>query len=320
MEGYEKLELNDAPNPTPAAGEAVLRVKFVALNPADAWLAKAQYPAKPSLPHVLGRDAIGEVIAIGPGVSDVKVGETKVMLRSDVGVTRWGALAEKVAVPIESLVNPPAGWSAEQSASGPLVYLTAFQALTLWDDLPEKAIVLVTGAAGGVGVATVQLAKAMGHVVIGSSRSADKRKTLREIGCDQTIDPTVADWPTKLAESMNGVGVDLAVDVVGGEGFNKVIACLAEKGRISTLGQSAGPVPNFKPGSIFFKLNKIGGVSVANYSATESHEAWQQIVRLLGRTNAKPIVDCVFSFEQAKEAFARLEDSPVGKVVVRVAE
>src|SRR6185437_331346 len=126
-------------------------------NPADRYLAEGQYPAKPPFPHILGRDAIGTIVELGSGVTNWKVGDRAVVLRNDVGVNRPGTLAEKVAVPAESLAVAPAHWTPEQSAGAALVYLTAYQAITQWPDLPPAANVLITGASGGVGVASIQL-------------------------------------------------------------------------------------------------------------------------------------------------------------------
>ena len=94
-EGVEKLRLGEVPDPQPGPGQLLLRIKFAALNPADAFLAQAMYPAKPSLPHILGRDGVGEVVAVGPGVGNVRAGETVGILRCDAGVEAWGTLAEE---------------------------------------------------------------------------------------------------------------------------------------------------------------------------------------------------------------------------------
>src|SRR5580765_8397412 len=115
LDGIEKAHLADVPDPKPAAGEVLMRVKFTALNPADAYLAQGHYPAKPPLPHVLGRDGMGEIISLGPSVSDVKIGAKQAILRGEVGISRWGTFAQLVTVPVESLVDIPAGWTDEQA-------------------------------------------------------------------------------------------------------------------------------------------------------------------------------------------------------------
>src|SRR5579862_4239539 len=192
-DGVEKLRLGETPDPQPGPNQVLLRVRFAALNPADAFLAQAMYPAKPALPHILGRDGVGDVVAAGPGVSNVKAGDTVGILRCDCGVDAWGTLADKVVVPAASVTTPPAGWALEEMAGAPLVYLTAWQALTQWSDPPAPepsgSVLVVTGASGGVGTAAVQLGKSMGLTVVGLSRSAEKGAKLRAEGADFVFDP-----------------------------------------------------------------------------------------------------------------------------------
>src|SRR5438445_8779537 len=114
--GLDQLRLaDDAPDPTPAAGEAVLAVSFAALNPADRYLSEGQYPAKPPVPHILGRDGFGEVVAVGRGVNDLRVGDRRTILRGETGVSRSGTLAQRVVVGVQELVETPKGWTAEQA-------------------------------------------------------------------------------------------------------------------------------------------------------------------------------------------------------------
>src|SRR5438067_9920426 len=165
-EGIEKLRLDEVPDPRPGPGQALLKLHYAALNPADAFLASALYPAKPPLPHILGRDGVGEIVSTGSGVNNVRPGDTVGILRCDAGVNTWGTLAELAAVPSESVIPVPMGWSLEEMAGAPLVYLTAWQALTQWSEPPlapaPESVLLVTGASGGVGTAALQLGKSMG--------------------------------------------------------------------------------------------------------------------------------------------------------------
>src|ERR1044071_4762735 len=124
-EGVERLRFGEVTDPQPGPAQVLLKVKFSALNPADAFLAQAMYPAKPSLPHILGRDGVGDVVAVGPGVENVRVGETVGLLRCKVGMDVWGTLAEKVVVPVESVIRVPDGWSVEEMAGAPVVFLRA---------------------------------------------------------------------------------------------------------------------------------------------------------------------------------------------------
>ena len=173
-----------------------------ALNPADRYLAENQYPARPPLPHVLGRDAVGEVIAVGPGVNAHRIGDIRVVLRGDTGVSRHGTFAERVAVASDSLVPVPDGWKMEEAAGATLVYMTAYQALMQWGSLEPASVVLVTGASGGVGVASIQLGKAMGFRMVGLSRDQNKAEKLKQQGAELVLDPTDAKWREKLYREM----------------------------------------------------------------------------------------------------------------------
>jgi NADPH2:quinone reductase len=320
-DGVEKLHISDIADPIPAPGEVVLRNLFAGLNPADRYLAEKLYPAKPTLPHILGRDGIGIVEAIGDGVEGIERGEKLLIVRSEVGVNRPGTLAERTAVPAESLVKPAPGWSDEESAGAALVYLTAYQALTQWNtpgaELPPS-LILITGASGGVGVATVHLAKAMGHTVVGLSRDANKSQRLLELGADAVFDPQEPDWRKKMQTQLGGRRVDLAVDNVGGPLLNQVIDSLGYGGRVSCVGRLAGPTPEFNSASLFFRRAKLGGVHVGSYTADESQSVWKLVIDLMDKAGGRPLVDSVHEFDALPAAFERLKHGPMGKVLVRV--
>jgi NADPH2:quinone reductase len=316
--GIEKIKLTDVPDPKPAHGEAVVKLMFAGLNPADRYLAEGMYPARPSLPHILGRDGIGIIESLGSGVTDFKVGEKVSIVRSEIGVSRAGTFAQRVAVPVESLVRPPPGWSDEQAAGATLVYLTAYQAISQWPDLPEKCVTLITGASGGVGVAATQLCKALGHTIIGLSRSEEKSAKLREIGAHAVFDPQDTQWRRKAKEFLKESRVDLAIDNIGGPLFSEMLDTLGFNGRVSCIGRLAGPVPQFNTASLFFRRIQIRGVAVGTYGAAESARVWKELVKLLERTGDQPLVDSVFDFEKLPDAFEQLRNGPMGKVLIRV--
>ena len=316
--GIEKLTLRDIPDPVPQAGEVVLAVHFASLNPADRYLSEGQYPARPAMPHVLGRDGTGEVIAVGPGVTAFGQGDRVAVLRGETGVSRHGLFAERAAVPVESIAAIPDGWSEEEAAAAPLVYLTAYQAITQWPDLPEGAVVLVTGASGGVGVASTQLASAMGHTVIGMSRSEQKSARLRELGAAATFDPNDTQWRKRAKAFLGERRVDLVIDNIGGTLLPETIDLLGMNGRVSTVGRLAGPVPHFNTASLFFRRVQIRGVAVGTYSPAECRSAWEDVLKLMSRANARPQVDRLFPFDQLPQAFERLAEGPMGKVLLKV--
>ena len=323
MDGVGALRFGEVADPQPDSGQVLLRVKIAALNPADAFLAQGLYPAHPPLPHILGRDGVGDVVAVGPGLSPIGVGETVGILRCDVGVGRWGTLAEKVVVPMDSVTRVPRGWSIEELAGAPLVYLTAWQALTQWNDPPAPppagAVLLVTGASGGVGVASVQLGKSMGLTVVALSRSEEKRATLKRLGADVVCDPADRNLVNDVKAAISPKRVDLVVDSVGGALLTRVIDLLGYGGRISVVGRSGGVVPEFNTGTLLFRRIRMGGVSVGDSSAQAAQAAWQEIVDRLDAMGQRPQVDSIVPFEEVRRGFKRLDEGPMGKVLVRVA-
>ncbi len=313
--GVENLRLAEVPGPQPGAGEALLRTRFAALNPADAFLARGMYPAKPKFPHVLGRDGVGDVIAVGDGVTAVRPGDTVGILRCNAGIETWGTLAEKTVVPAGSLAPVPSGWTLEEMAAAPLVSLTAWQAITQWEyALAPGSVLLVTGASGGVGVSSVLLGKSLGLTVVALSRSAEKAVRLKELGADFVFDPNDPNLRSLLPRK-----ADLAVDNIGGPFFNQLVTLMGYRGRISVVGRSAGPVPEFNTGTLFFRRIRIGGVAVGDYTPAAAQADWKEIVRRYDQLGKRPPVDAVFPFEEVKPAFARLAPGPMGKVLIRVA-
>lgn len=317
-DGIQKLRHADAPDPVASLDEVVVDVQFAALNPADRYLAQGQYPARPTLPHILGRDGMGIIRSLGSGVNSLRPGQKVLLLRGPVGIDRPGMLAQQCAVPIESLAPIPAGWTDEQAASAATVYLTAHQSFFQWQDLPSPAVVLVTGASGGVGVACIQLGKALGHTMVGLTRDGEKAAKLRAMGAQFTFNPNDAAWKAKLKEALGKRRVDLAIDNIGGPTFNDVIDTLGNLGRVSVVGRLAGPVPEFNTASLIFRRIRIGGVQVGAPANTELRAAWTQVVQLLEASGARPVIDSVHPFDRVPDAFARLADGPMGKVVIRV--
>ena len=318
FKGIGGLRLADLPNPVAQPEEVILQVQYAALNPADRYLAENLYPAKPRLPHILGRDGMGTVVEVGSGVNDVRVGDRRGILRGEVGINRPGTFAQRVAVPVQDLIEIPSGWSEPETAGATLVYLTAFQALTMWGPLPPSAVVLVTGASGGVGVAAVQLAAALGNKVLALSRSPEKSRRLEQLGATATFNPEDPKWREAVKTLLGPRRVDLAIDNIGGKLLPEVIDTLGEQGRVSVVGRLAGPVPSFNTATLFFRRLRLGGVAVGAWANAESRAAWQQVVDLLARAAARPQVDKVFPFDQLPQAFERLARGPMGKVLLAV--
>jgi NADPH2:quinone reductase len=233
-------------------------------------------------------------------------------------VDQAGTFAERVAVPAQNLVEIPSGWSEQEASGATLVYLTAYQALTTWGPLPASSVVLVTGASGGVGVATLQLASAMGHRVLALSRSEEKGRQLKQLGAEETFNPEDSHWRQALKSMLAPRRVDLAIDNIGGKLLPEVIDTLGDFGRVSLVGRLAGPVPNFNTAALFFRRIRLGGVAVGAYTNAESRAAWSEILQLLARKGARPLVDSVWPFEELPKAFERLAQGPMGKVLLSI--
>ncbi|MBI1827836.1 MAG: zinc-binding alcohol dehydrogenase family protein [Planctomycetes bacterium] len=339
LNGLGALRLvNDFPIPTPTANEVLIRLSHAALNPADRFLAENLYPAKPTFPHILGRDGCGVIERVGGEVRSYRVGDGVVLLRNESGVTRPGTFAEYVAVPEDWLAPAPPKWRDAESAAGPLVYLTAHQALTQWEPLDaniassvqkgagatdgmsvgaSKQTILITGASGGVGIASIHLANAYGFRVIALSRGASKVERLKAEGADLVLDPNDKELKAKTKEFTVGRGVDLVVDNIGGDLFDRVIDTLGFGGKISVVGMLGGPVREFNTARLLFKRVRVGGVLVSDYAPDVARKTWQSIVEALDRTDRRPIVDHVFPFDQLIAAFARLAKGPLGKVILK---
>jgi NADPH2:quinone reductase len=158
----------------------------------------------------------------------------------------------------------------------------------------------------------------MGLTVVGLSRSAAKGEKLKELGADAVFNPEDRELRAKVTAAIAPKKVDLAVDNVGGALFTQVVAMLGYGGKISVVGRSAGPVPEFNTGTLFFRRNRIGGVAVADYTPEAAQKVWKEMVRRLAESGRRPVVDRVFPFEDVVSAFGRLAEGPMGKVVVRV--
>ena len=316
LKGIGGLRVAEVPDPVPQPHELVLQLHYAALNPADRYLAENLYPAKPRLPHILGRDGMGTVVQVGSEVEGIGVGDRRAILRGEVGGNRPGTFAQRVAVPAQDLVEIPAGWTEPEAAGATLVYLTAYQALTMWGPLPVPAVVLVTGASGGVGVAAVQLAAAMGHKVLALSRSPEKSLRLAQLGAFATFNPEDPQWRPAVKTMLAPRRVDLAIDNIGGKLLPEVIDTLGELGRVSLVGRLAGPVPTFNTATLLFRRIRMGGVAVGAWTNAESRAAWREVLSLLTRAGARPQVDKVFPFEQLPQAFERLAQGPLGKVLL----
>jgi NADPH2:quinone reductase len=312
------LRLEEAPLPEPGPGEVLLRVRYAALNPADRFMVAAKYPRPAPRPFSVGRDACGVVERAAAGGRFAE-GDEVIVLRSELGVSRTGTLAEYVAVPEESLAPLPAGWTPQEGAAGPLVHLTAWQGLVNRGALQPGQTVLVTGSSGGVGTAAIQQAKALGAKAIAMSRSEDKKARLRDLGADAVVDTDLATFGAQVKEALHGGRVDLVIENLGGPWLEESVKVCGIDGKIMVIGLLSGFTSEITLGLLIFKCIAIQGMNVGAETPAESHASWARIVETLEASGQRPLIDSEFGFEEVQEAFARMEAGPFGKVVVKVA-
>ncbi len=314
----ENLVLGEWPDPDAGDGEVLIRLKFAALNPADRLSVEGRYPGVGGLPLSAGRDGSGIVEHAGAN-SAFRVGDAVVVLRSEIGITRQGTLAELVAVPERSVARLPGGWSFEEGAAAPLVYLTAWKALVSQGGLAPGQTVLVDGATGGVGIAAIQLAAALGGKVVGLTRDASKHAALLELGAFAAVDANPDGLEDRVRTSLEGGGVDIAIENLGGAYVQAHLALANPGGRILVIGLLAGRTVQVDLGLLLFKQARIEGVHVGQYAPSEAQAAWKTIAETLDRAKARPLIDRVYPMAGVQEAFARLAGGHMGKVLIEVA-
>ncbi|HXZ85241.1 MAG TPA: NADPH:quinone oxidoreductase family protein [Myxococcota bacterium] len=231
------LAARDVPDPVPRAGEVVLEVEAAGCNFFDILLVQGKYQMKPSFPFVPGAEVAGTVRELGSDVRGFAVGD-----RVFAGLS-LGAFAERVAVPATALQRMPDAMSFAEGAAFPVVYPTSYAALVYRASLRAGETLLVHAAAGGVGIAAVQIGKALGARVIATAGSAEKLEVARRAGADTVIDYSRGDWVEAVKQATQGRGADVIYDPVGGEIFDGSLRCIAWSGRLLVIGFASGVIP-----------------------------------------------------------------------------
>jgi NADPH2:quinone reductase len=310
--GPEALEVEDLPDPTPAAGQAVVRLGAAGVNYIDIYFRTGLYKAP--LPIPLGFEGAGTVIQVGEGVAGIAVGDRVAYT----GVP--GSYAEMCAVPAGSLVKLPEGLSFRDGAAAMLQGMTAHYLAHSTYPLQEGEKCLVHAAAGGVGLLLCQMAKMRGATVIGTVSTPQKADLARGAGADHTILYTEQDFVSETKRLTGGRGVDVVYDGVGATTFEGSLDCLRPRGMLALFGQSSGPVPlvdlsilNTK-GSLFVTRPSLG-----HHMATRQ-ELVARATDVLGWVRDGTLrlrVEHVFPLDQAADAHRALEGRvTTGKIVL----
>lgn len=335
--GVEQLFYEDVAEPTiMESNEVVVRLKAASINHIDIWnrLGATGMPLR--LPHILGADGAGTVAEVGNKVANVKVGDPVCLYPpTGCGVCEFcltdrdymcirlhvlgerleGTYAEYVKITAANCFPIPAGYSFEEAAALPLVFITLWRMVMTNAELKPGESILIIGIGGGVASATLQIAKKIGARVIVTSGSDEKLARARSLGADHRINHSNEDFVAVVRELTENRGVDVVVDCIGGEVWRQSLASLSRGGRLVTCGATAGGQPKDDIAAIFSKQLKIYG------STLGSREEFRQLLSFLAVSRIKPIIDSVFALRDAALAQQRVEMAQqFGKVVLRIAD
>ncbi len=317
--GPEVLEIRDVPTPEPRGEQVRVRVRAFGLNRADLLQCRGVYPAPPGAPaDIPGLEYMGEVDQLGPDVTGpLKVGDRVF------GIVGGGGQAEYVLTHERLAVVVPADLDNVEAAAVPEAFITAHDALLTQGRATPGGSVLIQAVGSGVGTAAVQIAHAMGCSVLGTSRTAAKLEAARPLGLDHGINSAVSDLATAVRAATKGRGVDVVIDLIGGSALAGNLAALGHQGRLVLVGLLGGAAAPLDLSVILRKRLTIVGTTLRARPLEEKIATTRlfasQVIPWLERRLVRPVVDSVFSFDQFREAQARLESNQVfGKVVVRL--
>ncbi|NIJ36170.1 NADPH2:quinone reductase [Sphingopyxis panaciterrae] len=307
--------LADLPVPEPAAGEVRVRVRAAAVNFPDLLMTRGGYQLKPDLPFVSGMEFAGEVDAVGAGAGDWRVGDAVV------GGNRFGAMAEYCVAPAGVLRAKPGALDWDAAAAYPVAYLTAYVALVRCARVEPGEWVLVHGAAGGVGLATVDLAKALGARVIAVTSSAAKRAAIERLYAPDAVIDAAPGFRETVKARTGGKGADVIFDPVGGDVFDESTRCIAFGGRLLVIGFASGRIPEVSVNMPLIKGFSVVGVRAGEYGRrfpARGAENVAAIDALAAEGRIRPHVHASLDLADWREGFAMLERREVvGKVVLK---
>ena len=310
------LVIDDIPSPEPGKGQVKVRVKAAGLNFPDTLIIEGKYQIKPELPFSPGGEMAGEVLAVGEGVQRFKPGQ-RVM-----GLTGYGAFAEEILVPENQLIPVPDGMNDHTAAAFSMVYGTSYHALKQRANIQPGETLLVLGASGGVGLAAVELGKAMGATVIACASSEEKLAVAKEAGADDLINYAEEDLKDALKQRYPK-GVDVIYDPLGDKFTEAAIRNMAWNGRLLIVGFAAGDIPKIPANLALLKGCSIVGVFWGAFTQKEPQTNIQNIMELMQLFNQgkiNPRISQVFPFEDYEQALAALTSRTAkGKVVLDVA-
>lgn len=312
---YAGCAVKDVPTPEPGPGEVRVKVRAAAVNFPDLLQTRGEYQHKPDLPFIPGLEMSGEIDALGEGVTGWKLGDAVV------GPARIGGYSEYAITPAAALNAKPAHLSFSQAAGYGAAYLTAYVALVRRANVQPGEWVLVHGAAGGVGLACVDLAKTLGAKVIAASASDAKLKIIQDEYAPDAVVNVTGGFREKVKEITGGRGADVIYDPVGGDVFDESVRCIAFDGRLLVIGFTSGRIPTVSVNMPLIKGFSVMGVRAGEYGRKfpeRGRENQAAIWALAAEGKVKPRVFKEFPLAQWRKAFDTLaERQVVGKTIIR---
>jgi NADPH:quinone reductase len=308
--GPEVMKLEEVPTPQTGTGQVLVRIHAAGINPVDTYIRSGAYATKPTLPYTPGKDGAGVVEAVGVGVQHLKIGQ-----RVYVGDSITGTCAE-YALCESAQVHPlPDKISFSQGAAVNVPYATAYRALFQRAKGVAGETVLVHGATGGVGIASVQLARAAGLTIIGTGSTEEGRKLVVEQGAHHVVNHHAPDYLKQMLELTGGRGVDIILEMAAHTNLGKDLTVLAKDGRVAVIG-SRGPV-EVNPRDAMSRDAAILGVQLANASPREMAGIYMALGAGLENGALRPIVGKELPLAQASEGHkAVMESGSYGKIVL----
>jgi NADPH:quinone reductase-like Zn-dependent oxidoreductase len=327
--GPEVLEVRETPDPEAGPGQVRVRVRAAGLNFAEVMARQGLYPDAPKNPCIVGYEAAGVVDAVGSGVEGVSVGQRVIAL------SRFGAHADTLVVPATQVVQMPEKMSFEEGAAIPVNYITAYHMLFRVAAVRPGEKVLIHMAAGGVGIAALQLCRTVPGVVTFGTASGSKHDAIREQGCDNPIDYHQVDYAEEIRKLTGGKGVDVVLDALGGKDWKKGYDLLRPAGRLIAFGfanmatgdkrsifnlvSQSVRIPLFTPLGLMETNRSVAGVNIGHlWDEMEMlHEEMTAIVELYHAGKVRPHVGAVFPFDRAADAHRAIQGRQnIGKIVL----
>jgi NADPH2:quinone reductase len=316
--GPEVLKLCERPVPQLKPGEILIRVLAAGVNRPDVFQRLGQYPVPPGASDLPGLEVAGEIVDGDLGDSGFRKGDLVCAL------VQGGGYAEYCAAPLAQCLPVPKGLSPLEAAALPETYFTVWSNVFQRAALAEGESLLVQGGSSGIGTTAIQLARALGHRVFATAGSADKCRACEDLGAERAINYKTEDFAAVVKELTNGKGVDVVLDMVGGDYVAREMSCLADDGRIVVIALLGGAKANVDLGQVLRRRLTITGSTLrprpVAFKAQIARELRERVWPLLEAGRIKPVIYQTFPLEEAAAAHTLMESSAhVGKIMLNVA-